>query len=51
MKLTTCTVNNLLKHLKVNVFCNRTVGINCTDINHNMKPQITRATRGVVCDY
>ena len=51
MKLTTCAVDNLLKHLKLNVFFDYTAGINCADINHNMKPQITRASRGVVCDY
>ena len=51
MKLTICMVDNLLKHLKLNVFLDHTVGINCTDINYNTKPQITRATRGVVRDY
>ena len=51
MKLTTCAVDNLFKHLKINVFLDHIVGINCAEINHNMKPQITHATRGVVCDY
>ena len=51
MNPTTCPVDNLSKHLKLNVFFDYTAGINCADINHNMKPQITRASRGVVCDY
>ena len=51
MNLDMCAVDNLSKHLKLNVFLDHTVGINCAVINHNKKPQITRASRGVVCDY
>ena len=51
MDPTTCPVDNLSKHLKINVFSDYTAGIIWSDINYNMKPQITRATRGVVCDY
>ena len=51
MNSTTCTVDNLSKHLKLNVFSYYTIGIICADIKHNMKPQIARASRGVVCDY
>ena len=51
MNLTTCPVDNLYKHLKLNVFLDYTAVINCADINHNMKPQITRASRGAVCNY
>ena len=51
MSLAVSLVNKSINKLNLNLFLDHTASVNSAATNINMKPQITRALRSVVCDY